>query len=202
MQAGEQACACPECGVVCQGLFDGCSAVWARGPRPITLSLSAAPALRPRALSVGPAEQPPTGSQASYEPPPPPPPQSPLANGFSGGTVPPPRQSTRIPPPPPLPPPQQVGAGSRADVLKWFEDAFDELRNELHAVASTVARQQARQGIRPTRRSAPDTTGRVDDRDAEARPDDTDLDEDGESHTAMLARHLGAEIIEETDDGA
>jgi hypothetical protein len=28
-------------------------------------------------------------------------------------------------------------------VLRWFEDAFDELRNELHAMANTVARQQA-----------------------------------------------------------
>jgi hypothetical protein len=34
-------------------------------------------------------------------------------------------------------------AGSRTEVLRWFEDAFDELRNELHAMASTVARQQA-----------------------------------------------------------
>lgn len=44
---------------------------------------------------------------------------------------------------PQLPPPQQVGNGTRADVLKWFEDAFDDLRNELHAVMSTVTRQQA-----------------------------------------------------------
>ena len=48
-----------------------------------------------------------------------------------------------MPPPPPLPPPQQAGAASRADVLKWFEDAFDELRSELHAVVTTVTRQQA-----------------------------------------------------------
>ncbi|MDQ6946426.1 MAG: hypothetical protein M3256_09165, partial [Actinomycetota bacterium] len=55
MQAGESACACPECGVVCHGLFDGCAEVWARGPRPITLSVSAGPALRTRALNAGPA---------------------------------------------------------------------------------------------------------------------------------------------------
>jgi len=46
-------------------------------------------------------------------------------------------------PPPPPPPPRQIEAGSRTDVLQWFEDAFDDLRNELHAVASTVTRQQA-----------------------------------------------------------
>jgi hypothetical protein len=153
MQAGEQACACPECGVVCRGLFDGCSDVWARGPRPVTLSVGAPAPLRTRALNAGPAPQlqvPPSHGDEppTYQEPPryqeaPPPTQSPLANGFSGGPVPPPRQATRIPPPPPLSPPQQVGAGSRADVLKWFEDAFDELRNELHAVVSTVTRQQA-----------------------------------------------------------
>jgi hypothetical protein len=43
----------------------------------------------------------------------------------------------------------ESGAGSgqngtsRTEVLQWFEDAFDELRNELHAVVSTVTRQQA-----------------------------------------------------------
>ena len=47
--------------------------------------------------------------------------------------------------PPPAPPrtePAQSG-GSRTEILQWFEDAFDELRNELHALASTVTRQQA-----------------------------------------------------------
>jgi hypothetical protein len=134
MRAGERACACPECGVICQGLFDGCPDVWARGPRPVTLSSVAAlggnggPAVR--ALAAGPQPQ----SQQQVPPPP--------TNGFA-----PP------PPPPPLPPPQSEprvsgrGAGaepdSRVEVLRWFEDAFDELRTELHAVVSTVTRQQA-----------------------------------------------------------
>jgi hypothetical protein len=50
-------------------------------------------------------------------------------------------------PPPPPPPRSDAGsaraADSRTEVLQWFEDAFDELRNELHAVVSTVSRQQA-----------------------------------------------------------
>lgn len=33
MVAGEDACSCPQCGVVCGGRFAGCSAVWAAGPR-------------------------------------------------------------------------------------------------------------------------------------------------------------------------
>jgi hypothetical protein len=32
--------------------------------------------------------------------------------------------------------------------------------------------------------------------------DDTDLDENSESQTQLLARHLGAEIIAEEDHGA
>ena len=47
------------------------------------------------------------------------------------------------PPQAPLPPPQAPGAVPRSDVLRWFEDAFDELRNELHSVAATLTRQQA-----------------------------------------------------------
>nr|MDQ3642679.1 hypothetical protein [Actinomycetota bacterium] len=39
--------------------------------------------------------------------------------------------------------PQGAGGASRSEILQWFEDAFDELRNELHAVATTVTRQQA-----------------------------------------------------------
>src|SRR3954462_11093505 len=32
MRAGESACSCPQCGVVCRGRFAGCAEVWARGP--------------------------------------------------------------------------------------------------------------------------------------------------------------------------
>src|SRR3954451_20775619 len=35
MRAGESACSCPQCGVVCQGRFAGCAEVWARGPREV-----------------------------------------------------------------------------------------------------------------------------------------------------------------------
>ena len=42
----------------------------------------------------------------------------------------------------------------------------------------------------------------AEDRDAVASRDDSDLDEDAASHTELLARHLGAEIIAEEDHGA
>ena len=35
--AGDSACHCTVCGVVCEGQFAGCEAVWARGPREVTL---------------------------------------------------------------------------------------------------------------------------------------------------------------------
>ena len=135
MRAGEQACACPECGVVCEGQFDGCPDVWARGPRPLALTVTPAiDAPRVRALAPGPdpshtRAQAPGSSTNGHgaPPPPPPPPQSSSAPPWSG---------TGAPPRPPV-------ADSRAEILQWFEDAFDELRNELHAVVSTVTRQQA-----------------------------------------------------------
>jgi DNA-binding SARP family transcriptional activator len=35
MRAGESACVCTQCGVVCRGRFAGCAEVWARGPREV-----------------------------------------------------------------------------------------------------------------------------------------------------------------------
>ncbi|MGI8806328.1 MAG: hypothetical protein ACR2KK_00455 [Acidimicrobiales bacterium] len=143
MRAGERACACPECGVVCQGQFDGCPDVWARGPRPITLTMAPAiDAPRVRALASGP---PPAPAAPSLAPPPsmaPPPASNGNRNGYTNAAPPPPP-----PPPPPRAEPQEAApgssAGSRTQVLQWFEDAFDDLRNELHAVVSSVTRQQA-----------------------------------------------------------
>ncbi|HYP45811.1 MAG TPA: DNA polymerase III subunit gamma and tau [Propionibacteriaceae bacterium] len=60
--------------------------------------------------------------------------------------------------------------------------------------------EQARHGIRPTRKGA--AASGVDERDAAVHPDDSDLDEGAETHTQLLARHLGAEIIAEEHDGA
>jgi len=42
----------------------------------------------------------------------------------------------------------------------------------------------------------------VDDRDAVADRRDSDLEENSESHTELLARHLGAEIIAEEEHRA
>jgi DNA polymerase-3 subunit gamma/tau len=63
------------------------------------------------------------------------------------------------------------------------------------------ARDQARQQIRPTRQG-PTSTGADDERDAAATRQDSDLEETTESHTELLARHLGAEIIAEEEERA
>jgi DNA polymerase-3 subunit gamma/tau len=62
-------------------------------------------------------------------------------------------------------------------------------------------RDQARQQIRPTRQG-PASTGADDARDAAATRQDSDLEETTESHTELLARHLGAEIIAEEEERA
>ena len=71
---------------------------------------------------------------------------------------------------------------------------------EALAPVDPALREQARRGIRPTRRAAEGSAD--DDRDAAVSRDDSDLDETAESHTELLARHLGAEIIAEEEDGA
>jgi DNA polymerase-3 subunit gamma/tau len=64
------------------------------------------------------------------------------------------------------------------------------------------ARDQARQGIRPTRADRGATDLGTDERDSLASRDDTDLDESVTSHRELLTRHLGAEIIAEDEPEA
>ena len=64
------------------------------------------------------------------------------------------------------------------------------------------ARDQARQGIRPTRGDRGPAEASPDERDALASRDDTDLDESATSHRELLTRHLGAEIIAEDEPEA
>jgi DNA polymerase-3 subunit gamma/tau len=66
----------------------------------------------------------------------------------------------------------------------------------------SVLARKARSRIRPTRKAGPVETEQVDDRDAAADRRDSDLADNAESHTELLARHLGAEIIAEEDHGA
>ena len=71
MRAGESACSCPQCGVVCRGRFAGCAEVWARGPREVhVVSPPAALARRtptPVRVARTPAEQPAGAEQARTE---------------------------------------------------------------------------------------------------------------------------------------
>ena len=62
------------------------------------------------------------------------------------------------------------------------------------------SREQLRQQIRPTRQGP--AVGTADERDAVATRSDSDLEESAESHTELLARHLGAEIIAEETERA
>src|SRR5215218_10198650 len=119
MRAGERACACPECGVICQGQFDGCPDVWARGPRPISLTIAPAiesPRVRVRALAAGPetvtAQGRPAATTASAATAAPPAPRTTNGRGNGYGNPPPPPPPPRsgpttgrsaTPPPPPGP---------------------------------------------------------------------------------------------------
>jgi hypothetical protein len=57
MLAATDACSCQQCGTVCAGRFDGCAAVWARGPRePLVVTVAAeidGPADAPVETSAG-----------------------------------------------------------------------------------------------------------------------------------------------------
>ena len=66
-------------------------------------------------------------------------------------------------------------------------------------VVDPAIREQARQNIRPTRTDSGGAKPKADDRDADARRDDSDLDDAAESPADLLARHLDAEIITEDE---
>ena len=125
MRAGSDSCRCDQCGVVCNGRFDACPEVWARGPHPAALvppTSQVPPAVLAAQASPGrsaPAAAPgdPAGRQG--------------ANGH-------------------LPPTPNAGNGhgsaspddSRAEVLRWFQGAFDELRQEVQALRRALCQQQ------------------------------------------------------------
>ena len=67
--------------------------------------------------------------------------------------------------------------------------------------AERQSRDQVRQQIRPTRQGPADVSA-DDERDAAATRHDSDLEDSAESHTELLARHLGAEIIAEEEERA
>src|SRR5207248_10035873 len=67
MRAGESACSCPQCGVVCRGRFAGCAEVWARGPREVHVVSppAALPRRTPTPVRVSRAPEQPSGAQQS-----------------------------------------------------------------------------------------------------------------------------------------
>lgn len=97
------------------------------------------------------------------------------------------------------PPPAQAPAGD------WPTPA-DLPQQGAEVPVDRAVRDRAREQIRPTRTGGPaqpDEAATEDDRDAAATRDDTVLVEDTQSHTELLQRHLGAEIIaEEPSDAA
>lgn len=124
MRAGQTACSCPECGVVCEGQFDGCPDVWARGPRLLPVdepdpSEAMVAFGRPRHT-----ERPPSDDFSPAMP-------SPL-NGDTFDD--PPTNRTMV---------ASLEDEPRTEVFRWFEEAFDGLRNELRALAGGLTQQQA-----------------------------------------------------------
>ncbi|HEX2046562.1 MAG TPA: BTAD domain-containing putative transcriptional regulator [Acidimicrobiales bacterium] len=119
MKAGAAACTCAVCDTVCTGRFSGCPEVFAR-----TVAVTA-----------------PSRPVASTSVPSGPPPSDPPRPAASRPAVSPP-----APAPVPAPGPQPGGVLSRengARILHWMRAEFDGVKSQLHAVASSLAHQQA-----------------------------------------------------------
>jgi DNA polymerase-3 subunit gamma/tau len=110
------------------------------------------------------------------------------------------------------PGPVSWSGGATSDPGELEDSAADSVAGTASSAAPAVTdtkpsvdarwRDEARQHIRPTRQGGPVSTGSQDDlRDEAASVNDSDIDELAESHTELLARQLGAEIIGEEKHG-
>jgi hypothetical protein len=114
MQARENACVCPQCEAVCEGQFNGCPDVWARGPRPVQLAM---PTVKNDHVNGDRREVPlaPTsGVELVLERQP--------ADETSES---------------------RIQAEARSHLLQWVELSVTGMRSELHALASEMGRQHA-----------------------------------------------------------
>jgi DNA polymerase-3 subunit gamma/tau len=99
----------------------------------------------------------------------------------------------------PSPPESRAASGGSAE---WSADGGEAASSDLRAPVDPRWQQEARQGIRPTRRGVAGGGAESDDaRDEAVSLHDSDIDELEESHTELLARQLGAEIIGEEQHG-
>jgi DNA polymerase III subunit gamma/tau len=109
------------------------------------------------------------------------------------------------PPEPPADSPPEPSAESPAEPLQNPEpsapppaEPSDQQAGQARAKASPQSVQQARGAIRPTRdRDAAASGGQRSEHDHDAHPDDPTVDDAGLGHDELLARELGARVIEE-----
>jgi hypothetical protein len=140
MVAGEAACHCDQCGVICEGKFAGCEAVWAAGPREVEFD-------RPPRVPERPATTAVMSEDARHDLEEEVPPDAPWARPESD-----PRS---VQPPDPLEPIRRptvyadaplaspVTDDARLEVMEWLRSAFDGLRAELRVLSDGIARQQS-----------------------------------------------------------
>lgn len=140
MRAGESACQCPQCGVVCEGQFNGCATVWAAGPRDVVLVRPDAEAGRQAAFAGAVVPPLPANGDAQAglgwpsEASPPTPPTEPVVQ--------PPAAAARRRPLPPVDAGLVAAAGEgRSQVFEWLDDSFESVNSQLRVLADTLHRQ-------------------------------------------------------------
>jgi DNA-binding SARP family transcriptional activator len=116
MKAGQASCTCTVCETVCTGKFSGCPEVFARS---VPVAAPSRPAQPAQAAQPAPAQP---AAQAAPPPARAPQPQ-PAAQHQAGGGM--------------------MSRENGARVLHWMRAEFDGMKAQLHAVASSLAHQQA-----------------------------------------------------------
>jgi DNA-binding SARP family transcriptional activator len=116
MKAGQASCTCTVCETVCTGKFSGCPEVFARS---VPVAAPSRPAQPAQAAQPAPAQP---AAQAAPPPARAPQPQPAVQHQAGGG---------------------MMSRENGARVLHWMRAEFDGMKAQLHAVASSLAHQQA-----------------------------------------------------------
>ncbi len=146
MAAGEAACECPRCGIVCEGQFKGCATVWAAGPRAVVLvrpearadeqvlaPASASSDLARSVQTAWPLTDAQEGIWLKVSPPP---------ADEQVGTVAEQVQTVVEVPAAEAAPVGPATKGARGQIFEWLQDSFEGLNSQLRVLSDNLSRQQ------------------------------------------------------------
>lgn len=119
MRADSDSCHCDECGVVCKGRFAACPTVWAQGPQPVLI-------VAPPLLEAQPEPKPGSNGHGDHVP------EAAAVTAIGSHA----KTDTPVESPAVQPDTDRQPTASKdgAEIRRWFQSAFDDLRSEIEGL--------------------------------------------------------------------